>query len=170
MPFFRPSFSNKKSWHWVCVWARDFHDTTSSLKILGATAAKTSAEGYWPWEFDLCHGRNVPPVSPVDGITNKNQKRGLKMVSKKFTTDPWNKPQKSPKYKYERISFINRQLRVWGMFQGSVGVFLDGWNKSIQIISIGFIICLIANWWLNQPFSKICHRQIGIFPKDRGEH
>ena len=30
-----------------------------------------------------------------------------------------------PKYKYERISFINKWLRVWGMFQGYVGVFLD---------------------------------------------
>ena len=34
-------------------------------------------------------------------------------------------PGGSPKYTYERISFINRQLRVWGIFQGSVGVFLE---------------------------------------------
>ena len=31
----------------------------------------------------------------------------------------------TPKYKYERVSFTSRELMVWGLFQGSVGVFLD---------------------------------------------
>ena len=38
---------------------------------------------------------------------------------------PEKNPRGTPKYKYERISFINRWLSVWGMFQGYVGVFLD---------------------------------------------
>ena len=31
----------------------------------------------------------------------------------------------APKYRYERISCINRWLRVWGKFQGSVGISSD---------------------------------------------
>ena len=45
-----------------------------------------------------------------------------------ITTDKsWDDPPSTPgtpKYKYGKISFINRWFfRVWGMFQGSVGIF-----------------------------------------------
>ena len=36
-----------------------------------------------------------------------------------------------PKSKYERIAFLNRWLRIRGMFQGYVGIFLDDYKKRL---------------------------------------
>ena len=45
----------------------------------------------------------------------------------------------TPKYKYERISFINRLLRVWGMFQGSVETSLEWCSELFLLGGISYI-------------------------------
>ena len=44
---------------------------------------------------------------------------------RKFQQTPGQHTPGRPKYQYGRIFFINRWLRVWGIFQGHVGVFSD---------------------------------------------
>ena len=55
---------------------------------------------------------------------------------KKNSNRPLEHTPGTPKYKYGSISFINRCLRVWGMFQGSVGFFLDPWITQVRALSV----------------------------------
>ena len=71
-----------------------------------------------------------------------------KIDASKLTSVPKKVPRKTPatypknhrNTKHERISFINRWLRVWGMFQGGVGVFLEhGKIMALYISTGGFL-------------------------------
>ena len=53
-------------------------------------------------------------------------------------TYPWSIPQASPNPQLERNSFINRWLKVWGMFQGYVGKFFEDVQGPSQRFSFFF--------------------------------
>ena len=96
-----------------------------------------------------------PPIhyTPISLSLAKNEgkaaeEKGQKLLHQagekevRISTDgPWNIPLVPPKYQYERISFINRWLRVWGMFQRYVGVFLDVGRESCHLFNFVALKC-----------------------------
>ena len=99
-------------------------------------------------------------------------KREDPIISKKIPTGPWNIPPGTPK----------KWLRVWGMFQGYVGVFLDhskkGWSflsefalKGVFAVWLGAILsCLPTCGWRGRKwaclstvvnlYDKVCAKNV----------